>query len=93
MVKLVSERQDRTISGPRKRILSAITPLSGATGALANPSVAIERNAVRNRERRDRLQQRPAVFDDEKQAEDKEQMIDTEEDLVQRPLKDHHGCR
>ena len=35
IVKLVSPRQTRTISGPRKRIDSAIAAFSGGSGALA----------------------------------------------------------
>ena len=38
MVKLVSPRHMRTISGPRNRMLSAIAALSGATGRLASPA-------------------------------------------------------
>ena len=35
MVKLVSPRQERTISGPRKRILRAIAAFRGGTGTFA----------------------------------------------------------
>jgi hypothetical protein len=40
MVKLVSPRHTRTISGPRNRIESAIAALSGADGTLITRNVA-----------------------------------------------------
>ncbi len=40
-MKLVWPRHDRTISGPRKKIESAIAAFRGGTGACAQPNVAI----------------------------------------------------
>src|SRR5450631_1900170 len=41
IVKLVSPRHERTISGPRNRMLNAIAAFSGMTGTSAYPSVAM----------------------------------------------------
>jgi hypothetical protein len=41
MVKLISPRRVRTISGPRNRMLSAIAGFTARTGAFAYPKVAI----------------------------------------------------
>jgi len=43
MVRLDSPRQERTISGPRKRMLSATAAFSGGKGTLAKPRVAMAR--------------------------------------------------
>ncbi len=40
-MKLVWPRQDRTISGPRKKIESAMAAFNGRIGASAQPKVAI----------------------------------------------------
>ena len=81
MVKLVSPRQPRTISGPRNRIESAIAALSGAAGTCSREAWRGEGEAVRDRERGDGLQQCPAVAHDEQQAQDEQQVVGAQQDV------------
>ena len=70
IVKLVSPRHTRTISGPRNRMMSAIAAFSGGSGTLRVPERRErERDAVRHRERGHRLHQHPAVGDDQEQPQ------------------------
>ena len=87
IVKLVSPRHVRTISGPRKRMLSAIAALSGGSGrARVAERRDRERDAVREREGRDRLHERPAVGHDQQQAQHEQQVVDAEQDVLDAEL-------
>ena len=83
IVKLVSPRHLRTISGPRKRMLSAMAALSGGSGRARVPERGDrQRDAVGDGERRDRLHQHPAVADDQQQAQHEQQVVDAEQDVL-----------
>lgn len=62
---------------------SAIAALSGADATCATPNVATASDdAVRHRERRDRLHERPPVAHDEQQPQDEEQMVQPEQNVL-----------
>ncbi len=64
-------------------MLSAIAALSGGSGALAYPRVAIARVMLcATVNDGDRLHQHPAVADDQQQAEHEEQVVDAEQDVL-----------
>ena len=58
-------RCERTISGPRKRMESAMAAVRGGSGARAYERGDGEREAMRHGEGRDGPRQHPAIFHDE----------------------------
>ena len=67
---------------------SAIAALSGGSGALGVAERRDrQRDAVGDGEDGDRLQQHPAVGDDQQQAEHEQQVVDAEQDVLDAELQ------